>query len=291
MTTLAALVESTRNILFGLDTFQHPKMDRLNGAINSSTETVAVDTTAMWKKDDYAEFNNGEVIQFIDDAGTTARRGARGTTAASQSDNADMAKNPAFFRHQIQAQVEATIRSDLWPSVWTWHQDTLTPSETDFQYDLDEYVEEVVMVYQENIDADERFRPLARGWWDVERQINTAVATNSNLLILRKVYDYDETVYLTGKRRPHVDDLANLSDSIADMIPFRAAARCLAIKSPQVKHSEPRARSDDGGLGRDYRALTADFLSQKDALHRQLLKEVRPDMHWRPITRVFHRTW
>lgn len=287
MTTLAALVENTRNVLFGLNTFEYPKEDRLDGAITDSAETVAVDTAAMWNADDFAEFDDGEVIRFVNDAATSAKRGQRGTTAAAQADNADMVKNPAFFRHQIEDQVKAVVRNELWPHVWTWHQDSLSATESDRMYDLDQYVEEVVQVYQENIDADERFHPLPPGWWDVERQISSTVATNSNLLIIHRVYDFDETVFYTAKRRPHVDDLSNLADEIADMVPVAAAARCIAFKSPQVKQAGARARADDGGLLRDYRALMAEFIRQRDGLRRIMLEEVRPDMRWRPTSRRF----
>lgn len=293
MTTLAALRRTTLNILFGLDDFEYPKSDRLDGSINDTIETVAFDTSGLWDVDDYAEFQaNGEVIQFLDSAATLAKRGQRGTTAASQSDDADVLKNPPFYQHQVDEQINAVVRSELWPKVWTWHRDSLTPSSIDHMYDLDQYVEEVVMVYQENIDTDEVFRPLHPGWWDVERQISTSVATNSNLLILKKVYDYDATVYYTAKRRPHVDDLANVSDEIADLIPYAAAARCIAFRSPQIKQAAHRAsRQQESTLLQDYRALLTEFIRQRDSLHRLLMEEVRPDMRHRPVTRVFRRSW
>lgn len=294
MTTLALLRQATVNILYGLDDFEFPKSDRLNGALaNGTTETVAFDTPALWTVDDYAEFQgNGEVIQFLNDAATLARRGQRGTTGASQADNADVLKNPPFYQKQVEEQIKSVVRNELWPQVWTWHKGSLTAVTTDFQYDLALYVEKVVLVYQENIDADERFRPLPPGWWDTETQIAAAVATNSNLLILKRVFDYDEPVYYTAKRRPHVDDLANLSDEIADMVPFAAAARCIGFRSPQVKAAAHReAKRADSSLLQDYRALRADFILQRDSLHRILMEDVRPDARYRPVTRSFRRSW
>jgi hypothetical protein len=111
-------------------------------------------------------------------------------------------------------------------------------------------------------------------------------------LIIKRVYDYDETVYYTAKRRPHVDDLTNLSDEIADMLPFAAAARCIAFRSPQVKAAAHReAKRSDSSLLQDYRALRSDFILQRDALHRILMEDVRPDVRFRPIQRAFRRSW
>ena len=292
MTTLAALTTQTLNILYGLDSVERPIEDRLNGAIDNSTETIAVDTAAMWNPDDFAEFVNGEVIRLISD--TVAKRGQRGTTAQAQADNADMVKNPPFLRQVIEEQITAAVRNDLWPHVWTWHQNSLTPSIVDDMYDLDAWVEEVVLVYQENIDADEKWRSLPPGWWDVERQIDAAVATNKNLLIVRQVHDYDEPVYYTAKLRPEPSTagLTALADGIAEMVPWSTAARCLAFKSPQVKNAATRSRKDqEGGYLRDYRALMSEFIRQRDELNRSLVSEVREDKRWRGAVRSFGRSW
>lgn len=294
MTDIASLTAQTLNVLYGLESVERPIEDRLDGGIDASTETVATDTAAMWNIDDFAEFANDEIIRFINDAATEAKRGQLGTTGQTQADNAEMTKNPPFTRTVVKEQINGVVRGDLWPHVWVWHQNSLTAVTTDFMYDLDAWVEEVVLVYQENIDADEKWRPLPPGWWDVERQIDTAVATNLNMLVLHRVFDYDETVYYTAKRRPDPSTagLTAMSADIADMVPWAAAARCLALRSPQVKNAATRSRKDqEGGFLRDYRALMSEFIRQRDGLNRILVSEVREDKRWRGLTRSFGRSW
>lgn len=292
MTTLAALTQSTLNRLYGAELVERPLEDRINGAIaNGTTEVVAFDTPAMWDPDDFVEYRvDGEITRLVSD--TVQKRGQRGTTAASKLDNAEVTKNPPYFIVDVQEKIEEVVRGDLWPHVWTWHRDSLSATETDFMYDLDEYVTEVVLVYQENIDADEKFRSLPPGWWDTERQIDATVATEGSLLILRRVYDYDETVFYLAKRRPHVDDLANMSDELADLIPWAAAAKMLAGRGGQVKAAASRSNKDqEGGYLQVYRGWMSEFIRMRDELHRALMSEVREDRRWRGPQRNFVRSW
>jgi len=291
MTTLAQLVTDTRNILYGMEIVERPTEDTLSAGINDSVTSLTPTTTAMWFKDDYAEFANAEIVIFAaDSAGATVvRRGQRGSTAATQATGAVMVKNPPYSRIEIEKQVEKVIRTRLWPHVWTWHKDSLTAVDTDTMYDLDQYIEEVVMVYQENLDGEEKLHPIPNGWWDVERQISATVAAQGGLFRLRKVHDYDEPVYYTAKRRPHVDDLTNLADELADMIPTAAAGLALAYRNPQLMNDAARSNRSPEGLLAAYRGLMGEFFQQRDEYKRLLHKEVRPEPRFRK--RFSRATW
>lgn len=296
MTTLADLTQATLNLLYGMHSIERPVEDVLDEAIAAAgTATCTPTTPAMWHRDDYAEFPvDDEVIRFAaDSAGSTAiRRGQLGTTAAAKADLDVMVKNPPFYRHQIKQFIAEVVRTDLWDQVWTWHKDSITVTDGDYMYDLDQYIDDVVLVYQENLDADERFRPLPRGWWTVERQINSTVAANGGLLIVHRIFDIDEPVYLTAKRRPHMDDLANMSDELADMIPWAAAAKALLMRSGQIKNAAARSRQDqEGALLRDYRITLGEFGRMRDEYSRTLQLEVPEDKAWRGATRNNWRSW
>lgn len=287
--TLATLVQSTQNILYGSTPIARPEEDTLNGGITDVATTLTPTTTALWKKNDFAEFQpDGEIVVFAaDSAGATAvRRAQRGTTGAAQTDGDTMFKNPPFTIYDIQWTINQVIRNDLWPHVWTWHQDSLTWSAGDYLYDLDQYVQEVTQVYQSNLNSDGRLHPLPNGWWDTEAQINTAVATNSGLLRIARVHDSSATVYYTAKRRPNVSDIANFSSEIVDLIPWAAAAKMMATRGAQVALDAARSRYDDKDKQTNYyRTFMAEFLRMRDALNLTLRDEVREEPRFRPRTR------
>lgn len=293
MTTLALLTQATLNLIYGVEFVERPLEDRINGAIaNGTTEAVVFDFPAMWDPDDYVEYKpDGEVTRLIND--TTQKRAQRGTTGVTHADNSEVTKNPPYTIADAQTHIRATIRNDLWPHVWTWYQDTLTAVDTDWMYDLDQHIADVAMVYQENIDADERWRPFPTSWWDVERQINPAVATQGGMLVARNAFDFDEPVYYLGKRRSHVDDLSNVSDEIADLIPWRAGAKLLASKGGQVKAAVARSRKDEAGspYRQLYQLWMAEFLTARESLSRTLNSEVRVDRRWRNAERFARRSW
>ena len=298
MTTLAALTQTTLNLLYGLGFDEHPKEDTLNGAVATGATSATPTTTALWKKDDYAEIPaTDEVWVFAaDSAGaTTIRRAQKGTSdpGSSTPTGSVMRKNPPYLQYDVKQSIREVVRGMLWPQVWTWHRDTITPASTTFTYELDQYVEKGVLLYQWNVDSDDRYRALPPGWWDAEAQTNTAVASTGNLLYIKKVWDYDETVYVLAKRRPHVDDLANVSDEIADLIPYAAAAKMVLRREGQVRQSAPRTAFDkEGGYARAHRNLMGEFYRMRDELQRLLRSEVRPDMRYRAQHRAGpRRSW
>lgn len=293
MADLDTLCDATLNILYGRGYWERPVEDTLSAAIaDASTTTMTPTTPAMWKRDDLCEFPaTDEVVRVAADATTTAtiRRGQLGTTAAAQADGSVMVKNPPFPRFLVKAEIEAAVRGEFWPHVWTWHRDSFSFTPGQATYELDDYIDAVVLVYQEDLDGNGQFHPLHPGWFDVERQIEAA--TNKRWLIVHQVYDKDSDVYFVAKRKPHPDDLANVSDEIADMIPLVSAARLMNKRPAGIRNSQPRSKLDGDQIMRDYRAMIAEFLRQRDQLRHSLMEEVRPDMRWRPPTRAFRRSW
>jgi len=294
MATLAGLVADTYNLLYGVAQMERPAEDTLTGAINDAVTSLTPTTTTLWKRDDYAEFADGEVVVFAaDSAGATVvRRAQRSTTAASHSDGALMYKNPLFLRSQIEDFVTEVVNNDLWEDVWSWHQDTLTYTQGDTTYDLDQYVEDVVKVYQYDLDSDNRLHPLPRTWWDVEKQVAAAVSTNKNLLRLRRVHDTTATVYYTAKRRPNAADLSNLSDECASLVKWAAAGKALAgLRSAPMRYDPAHQTRDqsEGGPFRDYRGLMGEFLRGKTQLNRTLRREVPEERIF--VRRQRRRSW
>lgn len=297
MTTLALLTEATLNKLYGVSRLEHPAEDTITATLATGAVALVPATQAMWKKNDLAEFpTTDEIVRMAEDgdASTVIRRAQLGTTmnVGTYASGSVIVKNPPYPRFVVKQAIREVIRNDLWPRVWTWHRDKLVATSTGFMYELDEYTESVAMVYQGDIDSDDRFRPFPPGWWDVERQIHDDFVANRTLLTVGRVYDYDEDVYVTAKRKPHVDDLDNLSDEIADLIPWAAAAKCLAERSPQIKNAAARTNRDqEGELNRDYRNLMSEFIRMKDQLAKALDIEVREDKRWRGLSRVGNRSW
>lgn len=288
MATLATLTQDTLNILYGQLPIAHPEEDTLNGLISSGATSLTPTTTSMWKRDDYAEFADGEVFVFAaDSAGATVVRGAQlGSTAAGHADGAVMYKNPPFPIVKVQWAINQVIRNDLWPHVWSWHQDTFTFTPGDHLYDLDAYIQDVVEVYQFNLNSDGAFHPLPNGWWDTEAQINAAAATNSGLLRIVDVFDSTATVYYTAKRRPDVSDIANFDGAVADLIPWAAAGKMMATRGAQVALDAARSRYDDAKSERSYyQTFMAEFLRMRDALNLILTDEVKKEPRFRPRRR------
>lgn len=289
MATLANLVERTRDVLYGVGQLERPAEDTIDGAILAAAEAVTVDTEAMWKRGDYAEFADGEVVIFAADAsGSTAiRRAQRGTTAADQADAAVILKNPWPLRKTIEQQINDVVLTDLWPHVWSWHQGTVTFTVGDHLYALPEYIEEVVRVDQANVDSDGKLRPMPTRDWDVERQVSTSIATNKNLLRLRNPYDVDSDIHYRGKRRPHPDDLANVAEQLEPMIAWGAAAKCFVAQAGASSQDRGRNQRRDARTSRElYQMLMGEFLRLRSDYHHQLMTEVGADSRFRPRMRV-----
>lgn len=287
MATLGGLTDDVLNMIYGMAQVERPAEDtQVTATFTDVATEVELATPSLWRRGDYAEADDGDVVILAEDhpAATntvTVRRGQRGSTATQHlTASAVWSKNPKFLRTQVERAIKEVVRLDLWPHVWTYHHGTVTYTHGDTTYSLPQYIEDVVMMYQYDLDGDARFHPLARTAWDVERQVNTAVATNSNLLRIRTAYDDGYTLYYTGKRRPHVDDLANMSDEVAQLVPWAASGKLLAgARAAPRRYDPPRQDRDqtEGGIFRDYRGFMAEFLRQRSALNIALEKEVKSE--------------
>lgn len=287
MATLASLTTDVLNRVYGTGIVERPAEDTLNGAINSSVTALQVDTEAMWKRGDFAEFpDNNEIVIFAADASgsTTIRRAQRGTTAASQSDGAVMVKNPPFPRVDIQNVINEVIDHELWPKVWTWHQGTVSWSTGTHTYALPAYIEDVARMYQHDLDGATRFHDFPRSWWDVERQQPAGIAANNLALRLSRVRDEAATVYYVGKRKPDAADIANQSDEVARLVVLGALMKLEPYLRQYAKNHNPtrRDRDEDSDTFRTFRGFGAEFLRARDTLNRRLRLEV-------PQERVFRR--
>jgi hypothetical protein len=279
MTTLSALVDDCYGILYGVGRAERPKEDVLAAQFLTASTSITPTTVALWKRDDYAEFTDGElIILAADSAGATVcRRAQRGTTAADHASGAVIYRNPTFPRYEIERLITQVVNNDLWPNVWTWEADSLSYVNADTTYDLGAYIEDVVTVYQYNLNAEGRFYPLEQNAWDVELNINAAAgAASGNLLRLRRVQDEDETVYYTAKRRPDSADLANMSDEVAELIPWAVAGKLEGQRSASTRHRPATGLTErvEGGLFRDYRGFMSEFLRMRKQLNTKLVKEV-----------------
>ena len=303
MATLSQLTDDVYNMLYGIAQQERPIEDtQVTATFTAVATEIEMSTPAAWRKDDYAEAaSDGDIIIFAEHhpAATntaTVRRSQRGSTATEHLTASTVwYKNPKFTRVQIERFINEVVRTDLWhpdKGVWTVHHGTVTYSEGDSTYDLPQYIEDITMMYQYNLGSDGGLHPLPRSMWAVERQINTAVSANSNLLRLRQPFDTGETIYYTGKRRPHVDDLANMSDEVAQLIPWAVVGKMMAgVRGAAKRHDPPRADRDttEGGEFRDYRGFMSEFLRQKNQLNKQLLSEVREEKVFIPKQR--RRRW
>lgn len=279
MTTLALLTDDVYGILYGVGRAERPAEDTLAAQFLTASTSLTPTTTTMWKRGDYAEFTDGELVIFAaDSAGATVvRRGQRGTTAADHASGDVIARNPTFPIYEIQRLINQVVRNDLWPNVWTWELDSLSYTNADTTYDLGDYIEEVTTVYQYNLNSDGRFYPLDQTYWDVERNIAAAAgAASGNLLRLRHVIDEDATVYYTAKRRPDPSDLSNMSDEVAELVPWAVAGKLEGQRSAAVRHRPETGAMErmEGGLFRDYRGFMSEFIRMRKQLNTKLVREV-----------------
>ena len=294
MATLATLVDDCYGILYGIGAAERPAEDLINGALAQAAVSVTMDTDSMWKRGTYAEFaTDGELIIFAADAsGATAiRRAQRGTTDVAQADNSLVYRNPTFPRYQIEKLINQVIQNDLYPNVWSWHQDTVSFVSADFMYPLDQFIEDVATVYQADLNSDNRFYPFPPSWWAVENQINSTVATNGGLLRLRTAKDESATIFYTAKRRPDPADIANMSAEVAELIPWAVAGKLEGQRTVATRHRPHTDNADriEGGPFRDYRGFMGEFIRMRKELRTRLDKEVPTAPRFQPRQR--RRAW
>ena len=293
MATLATLADQTYDLLVGAGPMERPQEDVGTLASAAATALTGIERSALWKIGDYAEFvDNGELVIFTTDAAAgaaTVRRAQRGTTGATHT-AVVMRKNPLYPRVLIERMVNQVVRS-MWPTVWTWHKDTVMVLSQDTTYTLDQYIEDVVEVYQYDLNNDQRYHQVHPDSWRVIRQVDTGLATTGNLLRIASVQDLDELVYYTAKRRPHPNDLDNLSNELADLVPWMAAAQCVYARGQAETYSSshntgPRATEIARQRAQSWEGF---YLRQLAARRDQLLLEVPRPRQWSP--RRVRQSW
>lgn len=293
MATVADLILRTEEIVYGTGLFERPDQDKLNGAINDSVTSAIVDTGGMWQRGDYAERavaagTVGEIV-YVEGVSTntlTIERAQRGSTAQSWSDNDPIRRNPSFSRQSIDQKIQTVVDTALWPHVWTWYTGSLTFTTDDHLYDLAAYIEDVVSIYQADINSDGKFAPIQNGLWEVVRELDSNVSANGTLLRLARVWDENTTVYYTGKRRPAYADIANVGADVADLVPYAVAGMLLSERAPQVENSSRRSGRSGGrdlfGYGAQFTRM---FEEKRDQLRRRLLFEHPSEPKFQPRMR------
>jgi len=269
---------------------KRPKFATLNGAFAAGSASLISDTQFenLFNRGTIAEFEDGDLVRCTDDyvaatsvavqrAGETEGNFYPDLTATSHADGAGCEIDPPFTRTLIETLINEVLRNDLWPHVWTWHSASVTFITGETTYALaDQYLLEVVRMYQHNTEGYEKFKFISRGHFEVEQQVNTAVDTNLATLRLLKVPDDDFVAYYDAKRRPHPDDLVNLSDEVADLIPWRVCAKLVEANIIPDRVDPPRRarQNSDGGFARDSRTFNAEFFQMRKGLNAKLKREI-----------------
>lgn len=162
MATLASMIQRVKDNLYSAALNERPFAHLINGAINNSTTTVAVDTGTNFQTGDIIEFMaDGEqcFVQSVATNNLTVIRGWNGTTAAAQDDNEVILKNPRFTYKQINDAITATLYqlSSLGVHGWGYGEITLVASQEWYDLtatDIMEWPGVVNVYYVENTTTD-----------------------------------------------------------------------------------------------------------------------------------------
>lgn len=285
MATLDSLRVDTETILYDVLHDFRPWEDTLVAAITAGATVMelAADDD-VWKRGDIAEFvDNGEMVILATDHpadgnDVTVRRGQRSTTAASQSLGAVVRRNPMFPIEMIERWVNQTIDIDLnrHPKVYTVNQRSLTWSDDDFLYPLNTVDDDVIEIYQYDIETQNDLKWFPNGWWDVVTP-NTAVSA-TKAIQLRTVRDQSLPVYYSAKSWPKSSGISDLSDDIAEVVPWRAASKALRARMPRVIEESGQPRT---ALADTLALWDLEFTQGKSAIRQKLRREYRQARKYR----------
>jgi hypothetical protein len=184
--------------------------------------------------------------------------------------------------------INEVISDMLAEKVWYHSERTLAWIDGNRTYELHADDDDVVAVYQFDINSDERIHPFHSGLWQVRTQISTTVETTGKALILRSVKDPAETVFYTARTIPKVANIASFPDQLANLIPWGVCALILGgSRTVPARHDpnrQAKPEAEEGGSVRDWRFFEAKFL-QKRADYLNTLKkreqEIRPGRTFR----------
>lgn len=274
MATQAALRQAIRDNLFSAYPEEKPFVHQIDGGINDAVTTIAVDDGTFFDTGDVIEFNEGEQCYVVSVAANnlTVIRAWNGTTAAAQSDNDYVLKNPRFTIQQIDQSV-ANILNDLArKGIYTWGTGDITLVANQTWYDLTEtdiheQVGVVALYYADSTTA----RPLALPFtWSVELDSNVSTTGHGIHAWTWGDKAAGDTLYFTYAKV--IDAVGDLMTRHDQLVEYGATAQTLAKAIGPATH-EPGARTDrtvpPGQVSRDatwYRAEYFIALKEEQAL-------------------------
>lgn len=290
MADLNDLRVDTENLLYGFAHELRPLEDTLVATITDTATAAEFDLDDdVWKDGDYAEFvPDGEMVILdgdhpADGNDATLRRGQRGTTAAAQTAGDVVRRNPTFPISLVERMVNEVIDIDLHrhPRVYVTAQRSLTWSSGTWSYALNAADDDVIDVYQYNLDAESGYWFAPRSWWSVVKP-DSAISSTKHL-ILRGVKDDSSTVYYTAKGRPSSSSVTDLSSDIVAILPWRAAAKCVKAKLAQVVRDTSYTRGEVADMIAQW---DLEFTQGKAAIRDKLRTDNPPQRQkrgWQPV--------
>jgi hypothetical protein len=297
MATLDSLVADTREMLYGIEQAARPAEDTLSQNETSATE-IRLSTPSMWKRGDYAEVADtvGEIVLLTEDhpaaADVTVRRVQRGSATSGALTSGEVVyKNPVFTRTQTVRYITEAVESDLSPYVWTAVSRSLAWADGDTYYPLAATDGDVVEVYQYDVNSDGKLHVIDPANYEVVWSVDTGAVATGRMLRIVRPFDVDSTVYYTAKVLPTVANIAEMSNEVARMVPWAAAAKLLAGGRTVPESTDKRrvvATDQKSALRNDYASLMSEFLRMRnqESVRLRLRYPERP--RFRPRAR---RSW
>jgi hypothetical protein len=279
-------------MIYGIPQIERPAEDTLVNTVDADSDvTWELTTPTMWARGDYAEDQSaGELVVLTTDhpaAGNdvTVRRAQRGTTAAASYATTDVFyKNPVYPRGRVERFINETIDNDLFPYVWNVGETTLSYTAGDTTYEMPTDCEDVIQVYQYNLNSDGKFYPIDTRAWEYVPVVAAALSTNQNFLRLVSVHDDTATIYVTYKQKPLSTAISTLSSQLAAIVPWAVVGKLLAGTRIVPARTEPgRATpvsNQSSSLRSDFGAFDVTFRRMRKDENVRLRKQVPVQKRW-----------
>lgn len=276
MTTLADVINDVQNHLYSHMQIRD-NVTALDGALDDTAVTFAVDEPEVVRKG-FVEIDDEliEVKSSSSASGVTVYawgRGARGTTAATHTDESKVTVNPLYPRSVIKAAVSETVTA-LYPMLWEPVTADLGPySVSDLSYALPAACEEVISVSYEVQSSGGLRRPLTR--YNVVRD-----TTDAPYIELYQAARSGENFRVTYKRIPtgfttEADTFAaaGLKEQWRDLIRYGVLYKLLVGGEGQRLQAQSAEASARNATAQPFQAMSVSkhYLS----LYRARLEEER----------------
>jgi hypothetical protein len=281
MATAAAIQQRVRDNLYSAVLNERPFAHLINGAVNNSVTTIAVDDGTNFAAGDIIEFlADGEqcYVQVVATNNLTVIRGWNGTTAASQSDNEVILKNPRFTYKQIDDAITATLHELATLGVYIWGTGDITLVANQYYYDITktdiiEYPGIVGLYYAETITLQPVPLPFK-----YTRGLNTTVSATGHGLYVPIWGDKAATDKLYYTYSQAIDATTDLLSRQEELVVLGATARALG-KAVAPRTHDPGRLTDKsvkaGQDAQDARWYQAEFYMRSRAEAAQLTAEVK----------------